>query len=41
MASFRRSVAIDLGTAQVLVYVNNKGIVLEEPTLIAIYIITD
>ena len=41
MASFRRSVAIDLGTAQVLVYVNNKGIVLEEPSVIAIDILTD
>lgn len=41
MTSFRRSVAIDLGTAQVLVYVNNKGIVLEEPSVIAIDILTD
>ncbi len=41
MASFRRHVAIDLGTAQILVYVNNKGIVLEEPSVIAIDILTD
>lgn len=41
MASFRRSVAIDLGTAKVLVYVNNKGIVLEEPSVIAIDTLTD
>lgn len=35
MARFRKSVAIDLGTASVLVYVNNKNIVLDEPSVIA------
>lgn len=35
MAKFRKSVAIDLGSSSVLVYVNNKGIVLEEPSVIA------
>ena len=41
MARFRRSIAIDLGTAEVLVYVNNKGIVLAEPSVIAIDVLTD
>ena len=41
MARFRRSVAIDLGTASVLVYVYNKGIVLNEPSVIAIDVLTD
>lgn len=41
MARFRRSVAIDLGTASVLVYVNNRGIVLNEPSVIAIDVLTD
>nr|WP_072536522.1 rod shape-determining protein [Anaerococcus mediterraneensis] len=35
MAKFRKSVAIDLGTASVLVYLNGKGIVLNEPSVIA------
>jgi rod shape-determining protein MreB len=35
MARFRRSIAIDLGTDSVLVYVNNKGIVLNEASVIA------
>ncbi|MGL4797629.1 MAG: rod shape-determining protein, partial [Paraclostridium sp.] len=29
-------IGIDLGTANVLVYVNGKGIVLEEPSVVAI-----
>lgn len=41
MARFRRSVAIDLGSSEVLVYLNNKGIVLEEPSVIAIDVLTD
>ncbi len=41
MSRFRRSVAIDLGTARVLVYINNKGIVLNEPSVIAIDVLTD
>lgn len=35
MVRLRKSVAIDLGTASVLVYVNNKKIVLDEPSVIA------
>lgn len=41
MARLRRSIAIDLGTASVLVYVSGKGIVLEEPSVIAIDVLTD
>lgn len=41
MARLRRSVAIDLGTAEVLVYVNNKGIVLDEPSVIAVDVLTN
>ena len=41
MSRFRRSVAIDLGTASVLVYINNKGIVLNEPSVIAIDVLSD
>ena len=41
MARFRRSVAIDLGSSEVLVYLNNKGLVLEEPSVIAIDVLTD
>lgn len=41
MARFRRSVAIDLGSSKVMVYLNNKGIVLEEPSVIAIDVLTD
>ena len=41
MPSFRKSVAIDLGTSDVLVYVNDKGIVKQEPSVIAKDIITD
>ena len=33
---FRSSVAIDLGTVNTLVWVAGRGIVLEEPTAIAI-----
>ena len=29
-------VGIDLGTANVLVYIKNKGIVLEEPSVVAV-----
>ena len=31
-----REVGIDLGTASVLVYVKNKGIVLREPSVVAV-----
>ncbi|MDD7304985.1 MAG: rod shape-determining protein [Peptoniphilaceae bacterium] len=40
MARFRKSVAIDLGSSSVLVYVNNKKLVLEEPSVIAKDILT-
>ena len=32
---FKKKVGIDLGTANTLVYVANKGIVLNEPTVVA------
>lgn len=35
MPRFRKNVAIDLGTASVLVYVEDKGVCLEEPSVIA------
>ena len=38
---FGRNIGIDLGTATVLVYVQGKGIVLEEPSVVAIDTITD
>ena len=41
MARLRRAIAIDLGTSLVLVYVLGKGIVLEEPSVIAIDVLTD
>ncbi|MDO4799883.1 MAG: rod shape-determining protein [Bacillota bacterium] len=36
MFSFRREIGIDLGTASVLVYIKGKGIVLSEPSVVAI-----
>lgn len=33
---FSRDVGIDLGTANVLIYVKGKGIVLDEPSVVAI-----
>ncbi|MDY0235759.1 MAG: rod shape-determining protein MreB [Gudongella sp.] len=36
MCAFRADVGIDLGTASVLVYVKGKGIVLKEPSVVAI-----
>ena len=33
---FNDDISIDLGTATVLVYIKNKGIVLNEPTVIAV-----
>lgn len=41
MAGLRKTIAIDLGTAQVLVYVEGRGIVLEEPSVIAVDVLTD
>ncbi len=35
MAFFSRDLAIDLGTANTVVYVKNKGVVLREPTIVA------
>lgn len=36
MCAFRADVGIDLGTASILVYVKGKGIVLKEPSVVAI-----
>ena len=36
MAAFRSDLGIDLGTASILVYVKGKGIVLNEPSVVAI-----
>jgi rod shape-determining protein MreB len=33
---FGQDIAIDLGTATVLVYIKNKGIVLKEPSVVAV-----
>lgn len=41
MARIRRSVAIDLGTSKVLVFLNNKGVVLNEPSVIAVDVLKD
>ena len=38
---FSRNIGIDLGTATVLVYVQGQGIVLEEPSVVAIDTVTD
>ncbi|MCS7003681.1 MAG: rod shape-determining protein, partial [Dehalococcoidia bacterium] len=38
MAVFVRQVGVDLGTVNVLVYVRGRGIVLQEPSLVAISI---
>ena len=36
LATVSTDIAIDLGTANTLVYVKGKGIVLNEPTIVAI-----
>jgi len=36
MSWFSEDIAIDLGTANTLVYVKNKGVVLNEPSVVAI-----
>ncbi len=36
MAYLRRNLAIDLGTASVLVYIRGKGVVLNEPSVVAV-----
>ena len=41
MASFRKNIAMDLGTSSVLVYVEDKGLCLEEPSVIAKDTLTD
>lgn len=41
MATFRRNLAIDLGTASVLVYVRGKGVVLNEPSVVAYDVFTN
>ena len=38
MSVFVRQIGIDLGTMNVLVYVRGRGIVLQEPSLVAISI---
>ena len=35
MCAIAKDIGIDLGTASVLVYVKNKGIVLNEPSVVA------
>ncbi len=41
MLAFRREIGIDLGTASVLVFIKGKGIVLSEPSVVAIDTNTD
>lgn len=41
MFSFKTDIGIDLGTASVLVYIKNKGVVLKEPSVVAIDTNTD
>ena len=36
MSMFARDIGIDLGTANTLIYVKGKGIVLREPSVVAI-----
>ena len=38
---FSRDIGIDLGTASILVYVKGKGIVLREPSVVAVDKATD
>ena len=38
---FGRDIGIDLGTASILVYVKGKGIVLREPSVVAVDKTTD
>ena len=41
LEKFTRDIAIDFGTASVLVYVQGQGIVLKEPSVVAIDVSTD
>jgi len=34
---FSRDIAIDLGTANTLIYVRGEGIILDEPSVVAVY----
>lgn len=36
MGFFSKDIAIDLGTSSILVYVKDKGIVLREPSVVAV-----
>ena len=36
MCAFGKDIGIDLGTASVLIYIKGKGIVLNEPSVVAI-----
>ncbi|HPZ52603.1 MAG TPA: rod shape-determining protein, partial [Clostridia bacterium] len=36
MGFFRQNIAVDLGTATILVSVENKGVVIKEPSIVAI-----
>ena len=38
---FGRDIAVDLGTANTLVYVEGKGVLLDEPRVVAISATTD
>lgn len=38
---FSRDIGIDLGTANTLVFMKNKGIVLREPSVVAVDVSTD
>ena len=35
ISNFRRSIAIDLGTASVLAYIKGKGVIINEPSVVA------
>ena len=41
LEKFTRNIAIDFGTASVLVYVEGQGIVLKEPSVVAIDLSSD
>ena len=41
MAFFSKDIGIDLGTVNTLVYVKGKGIVIREPSVVAVDIRTD
>ncbi len=38
MALFSKDIGIDLGTANTLVYIKGKGIVLREPSVVAVHL---